>query len=88
MRQGLMLLLGLCLTGCGASYTWSKPGGSTLQARQDGFECKQISRQGYIVGAGTFVMGGSEPDFDIWKECLEARGYTVVEQEEEWRRGW
>lgn len=71
----------LFLCGCGStSYSWYKPGASLQQANQDGFECKQISRQPYyLAGGGGVILGGSEPNFEIWKECLEARGYTVRE---------
>jgi hypothetical protein len=77
----MIIILGLLSGGCGGAYwQWSKPGASTQQARQDGFECKQISRQSYLVGSGNTLMGGSEPDFNVWKECLEARGYAVTQQ--------
>jgi hypothetical protein len=71
----------LLLSGCGGAYwQWSKPGGSPQQAKQDGFECKQISRQQSYLLMGPMVVGSSDPDFNTWKECLEARGYTVTEQ--------
>ena len=74
------VLVALVISGCGGAYwQWSKPGASQQQSRQDGFECKQISRQQYIVGTGGMLLGGSEPNFGVWKECLEARGYTVTE---------
>lgn len=80
---GTLLVVLLVGSGCGGSYWyWSKPDVSKQQARQDGFECKLISRQQYIVGTGGMLMGGSEPNFEIWKECLEARGYTVRSEEE------
>jgi len=75
----LIVVLGLILSGCGGSYwKWSKPGATEQQARQDGFECKQIARQ--PLGTDKILIGGAEPDFPVWKECLEARGYTVTEQ--------
>ena len=68
------------LSGCGGAYwQWSKPGVSQQQAKQDSFECKQISRQPYLVGTGGLLVGGSGPEFNTWKECLEARGYTVTQ---------
>jgi len=80
---GNLLFLSLALSGCGGTmYTWSKPGASLQQARQDGFECKQISRQPYYVPVGGVVVGGSEPNFKIWEECLQARGYTVTISDE------
>jgi len=84
LTSARVVLLALAISGCGGSYwSWTKPGVSEQQMRQDGFECKQISRQQYIVGTGGMLMGGSEPNFEIWKECLEARGYTVWEQKEQ-----
>lgn len=74
LSVGVVLVV-LLLSGCGGAYwRWSKPGVSKQQARQDGFECTQISRQQYIVGTGGMLIGGSEPNFQVWKECLEARG--------------
>lgn len=69
----------LALGGCGSYYRYYKPGVSPQQMRQDGFECKQLSRQQYVVGSGGMLLGGSEPTFEVWKECLEARGYIVLE---------
>lgn len=81
---GAVLAALLVLSGCGSTaYTWSKPGVSIQQAQQEGFECKQISRQPYYVPVGGVIVGGSEPDVHIWKECLEARGYTVTEVSED-----
>jgi len=60
-------------TGQSQAHPCNKP-------RQDGFECKQISRQQYMVGNGRMLLAGSESDFNIWKECLEARGYAVTER--------
>jgi len=81
---GAVLAAFLVLSGCGSTaYTWSKPGVSIQQAQQDGFECKQMSRQPYYVPVGGVIVGGSEPDVHIWKECLEARGYTVTEVSED-----
>ena len=74
----------MVMAGCGGSYLqWAKPGASLQQAKQDGVECRQISRQPYDVPVepvGGVIEGGSDPDVRIWKECLEARGYTVTEQ--------
>lgn len=79
----LLFVLLLVLSGCGFSYQYSKPGVSRQQSAQDHFECKQISRQPYIVGTGGMLLGGSEPTWDVLKECLEARGYSVTEVIEE-----
>ena len=77
------VLVALVMSGCGGSYWYHyKPGVSEQQMRQDGFECKQISRQQYIVGTGGMLLEGSEPNFAVWKECLEARGYIVQSEEE------
>jgi hypothetical protein len=78
-RVGL-LFLAIAMAGCGGSYLqWAKPGASLQQAKQDGVECRQISRQPDYVPGGGVIAGGSEPTLRIWKECLEARGYTVTE---------
>ena len=77
----LLLAALLFLSGCGGAYwQWSKPGVSQQQARQDDFECKQISRRQSYLLMGPMMAGSSSPDLDTWKECLEARGYSVREQ--------
>jgi hypothetical protein len=73
--------LAIVMAGCGGSnLQWAKPGASLQQAKQDGVECRQISRQPSDVPVGGGIGGESDPDDRIWKECLEARGYTVTEQ--------
>jgi hypothetical protein len=73
--------LAIVMAGCGGSYLqWAKSGASLQQAKQDGVECREISRQPSDVPVGGGIGGGSDPDDRIWKECLEARGYTVTEQ--------
>jgi hypothetical protein len=75
------VFLAIGMAGCGGSYLqWAKPGASLQQAKQDGVECRQISRQPDDVPVGGVIVRGSDPDVRIWKECLEARGYTVTEQ--------
>jgi hypothetical protein len=81
LQRGGLVFLAIVMAGCGGSYLqWAKPGASLQQAKQDGVECRQISRQPYDVPVGGGIVGGSDPDVRIWKECLEARGYTVTEQ--------
>lgn len=78
-RLLLISLTFLALNGCGGfAYNYSKPGASRQQRAQDNFECKQASRQPFIVGTGGMLVGGSEPTWETYKECLEARGYTVT----------
>ena len=81
LQRGGLVFLAIVIVGCGgSSLQWAKPGASLQQAKQDGVECRQISRQPYDVPVGGGIVGGSDPDVRIWKECLEARGYTVTEQ--------
>lgn len=85
MGMSLVVLL-LILSGCGGSYyRFSKPGVTQQQMRQDGFECKQASRQSFVVGSGGMLVGGDEANKEIWRECLQARGYTVTEVSEDER---
>jgi len=81
LQRGGVVFLAIVMAGCGGSYLqWAKPGASLQQAKQDGVECRQISRQPDDVPVGGVIVRGSDPDVRIWKECLEARGYTVTEQ--------
>ena len=74
----LISLTLLVLSGCGFAYNYSKPGVSQQQAAQDNFECKQASQQLGIVGTGGMLVGGSGPSWDTYKECMEARGYSIT----------
>jgi len=81
LQRGGLVFLAIVMAGCGGSHLqWAKPGASLQQAKQDGVECRQISRQPDDEPVGGGIVGGSDPDVRIWKECLEARGYTVSEQ--------
>jgi hypothetical protein len=83
---GLFVTVLLVFSGCGGSYySYSKPGTSQQQMLQDGFECKQASRQSFVVGSGGTLVGGTEANKGIWIECLQARGYTVTEESEDQR---
>jgi hypothetical protein len=45
--------LAIVMAGCGGSnLQWAKPGASLQQAKQDGVECRQISRQPSDVPVG------------------------------------
>jgi hypothetical protein len=62
-------------------YKVSKSGASAQQTSQDNFECQRLS-QGYSVtglasGGQGIVTGGSEVNRDLWRQCLQGRGYRV-----------
>jgi len=86
---GAALAALLVLSGCGGGsyyYHYSKPGVSQQQRAQDNFECTQASRQSSMVGSGRMVVGGTNSNPDEWRECLQARGYTVSVKSEEQRQ--
>lgn len=79
---GLQVVLLLALSGCETTYYYSKPGVSQQQHAQDNFECKQASRESFIVGSGGMLVGGTEANKGIWMECLQGRGYTITSEDQ------
>lgn len=80
---GLVLLV-VSIGGCFMAnpyYKVSKSGASAQQTSQDNFECQRLS-QGYSVtglasGGQGIVTGGAEVNRDLWRQCLQGRGYRV-----------
>jgi hypothetical protein len=67
----------LALNGCGYEYTYAKPGVSRQEMARDHYECKQGSNKMAFLGTSSTLAGGEAPDWTTYRECLEARGYTV-----------
>jgi hypothetical protein len=76
--------------GCTQPAKWqcSKPGLTQTEFKKDNYECSQQSRTNWSGGGsgliGATMMGVSKNNAQqksnaIFKECMEVRGYTVVE---------
>ena len=73
----LIFLLGSVLAGCGFHYSYSKPGVSKQERASDHYECMQESRGYGGFATGTAASAGDRQNWDLYKPCMEARGYTV-----------
>lgn len=73
----LVFLLGSMLAGCGFSYTYSKPGVSAQERARDDYQCRQESRGYSMVGTGSAVAAGDSLNWELYKPCMQARGYTI-----------
>lgn len=84
LARVVMIFVLLLMVGCGSTqYRIFKSGASDLQTRQDSFDCKQMARVPFVVGTGGMMVGGSDPDWRTYVECLQARGYTVTIRDDE-----
>ena len=73
MLRFVALVLGVVLlAGCtGATYSYSKPGSSEMDWKQDSYACAQDPR---TSGGGTGLVGAAKR---LYKTCMEARGWTA-----------
>ena len=82
--------LALALSGCGHYNYYSKANVPTQQIAQDLYECKQASMRNYSAGSvlstpnvatsGVYASG-LEPNEGMTNLCMQARGYTVTDEE-------
>jgi hypothetical protein len=83
-KETALILLAVSVGGCFMAnpyYKASKSGAGAQQTSQDNFECQRLS-QGYSVtglasGGQGIVTGGAEVNRDLWRQCLQGRGYSV-----------
>jgi len=63
------------LSGCaGPTYSYSKPGSSEMDWKQDSYACTQAPR---TSGGGTGLVGAATDAKRLYKTCMEARGWTA-----------
>ncbi len=62
--------------GCTGSstYSYSKPGSSEMDWKQDSYACAQDPR---TSGGGTGLVGAATDAKRLYKTCMEARGWTA-----------
>ena len=68
------------LSGCATQVWWNLPYGVTEQQfRIDDYACIQQSQQqtsgAYVGPYGGSAHSGSEPNFQLYKACMYAKGY-------------
>jgi hypothetical protein len=63
------------LSGCaGPTYSYSKPGSSETDWKQDSYACAQDLR---TSDGGTGLAGAATDAKRFYKTCMEARGWTT-----------
>ncbi len=79
-----LVLLLVSVGGCFLAnpyYKVSKSGASAQQTSQDNFECQHFSQGHNVTGIASggqgIVTGRAEVNHDLWRQCLEGRGYQV-----------
>lgn len=70
----------LFMDGCSTTYHWTKPGATTQQSYKDSYECEKESVSRSSVLAGGVYSNSEYVNQELWKSCLQARGYTVTEE--------
>ena len=90
MRLALRwVLASLIAAGCGAALMWDRPGSTEADFRRDDGECRRQADVEKLVPALRRVPRGAatdsielrprtEFDFDVYRDCLERRGYRQV----------
>jgi hypothetical protein len=74
-RGGVVLLLAVgALAGCGKFY-WTKPGGSLEAFDRDNVACARSA------SPNPTAASHGDLDFDAYRACLTARGWTRVQHE-------
>ena len=85
MRHALITVvvsLLLLLTGCGSSKQWAKPGATADDFHRDSYACANESRQSWFefrrvpFGPSSDEKGINK---ELYRACLQARGYQRVE---------
>jgi hypothetical protein len=73
----LSLILALTLAACGGVPEMVKPGLSQQESAKDRFECLRNSQT--TSSWSLFGIGSSQVtnDSDVYRSCMEARGYVV-----------
>src|ERR1700732_772680 len=63
------------LSGCaGPTYSYSKPGSSEMDWKQDSYACAQDPR---TSGGATGRVGAATDPTRLYMTCMEARGWTA-----------
>jgi hypothetical protein len=75
----LLCTVGL-LSGC-ASKHWAKTGVTAEDFGRDSYQCAQEARMGFVWGGSAFGPSRDERmvNRDLYRGCVQARGYQHVE---------
>lgn len=76
--MGALLMLLTLTAGCDFQYTMHKAGASQQETLQESYQCKQESRGYSYLSTGSAAAASDSPNWDLYKSCMEARGYTIT----------
>ena len=78
-----LIMLGIVLSGCASSKVWYQEGATEKQTRQDIAGCKLMAEQNgnplAMVNLAFAFQDKSHKDA-IFQDCMTAKGYSLVEQ--------
>ena len=84
MRHAMLLAFALVLTAC-ADKHWTRPGATYDSFMADSRNCAQDATMVYSASAGgsrygfRYDGGGPRVDKDMYRACMQARGYRRVD---------
>lgn len=82
LRLGLTVVLGLLLVGCGKHY-WNKPGAIASDFNRDSAECARENSVQMTANKDYGIVIA-----DLYKLCLQSRGWNRAQQLEPVPAGW
>jgi len=81
-RLGLTVVIGLLLVGCGKHY-WNKPGAGASDFNRDSAECARENSVQMTANKDYGIVIA-----DLYKLCLQSRGWNRAQQLEPLPAGW
>jgi hypothetical protein len=77
------LVLAVAGSGCTPDRGWAKAGAAEADFSRDSYECARqatlASRRTANVDSPGAVRGGAKNDKDLYRGCMRARGYELIE---------
>jgi hypothetical protein len=70
-------------SGCTTELGWAKAGAAEADFNRDSYECAReatvASRRAAIVDGPGAVRGEAKSDKDLYRACMRARGYQLID---------
>ena len=87
-RSPLVALTMVGAVACASPRGWVRAGATEADFNRDSYECAReatfASRRAGITGGSGFLHEEAKADKDLYRACMRARGYQLVEGGE-WR---
>jgi hypothetical protein len=76
------LVLVVSGSGCTTERGWAKAGAAEADFNRDSYECTReatfVSRRAVVDGSGA-LRGEAKSDKDLYRACMRARGYQLID---------